>query len=243
MNIDTAAADTANVISYPSAPQAPTLEELAEENRRLRQILDVLAKARVGKGALVELYETQTAHRHACGVVICRADVDEVAFGRSVERSIEALARAVAGPDMKVDFASARRVGVTAHDAPPPPMPQAAPQAPMVPPLVVAAVREAGLNLSVERHERYVLDGAPAPQTCFSARVIALTPWVVDETWGAETLREAVLGALLGYERRQPRQDGRVPEPLGPVPSLRERARALRERVAALWPEETSPGA
>lgn len=69
------------------------LRDFAHENRRLRYILNVLASAGVGKGALVEVYQFE----RTAGVVVCRADVDEVAFMRDVRVAVERLARAIDG--------------------------------------------------------------------------------------------------------------------------------------------------
>lgn len=63
------------------------LQDLRHENRRLRQILDAMTRAGLGTGALVEVY----AHENEFGVVVCRADRDEVAFLRDVDAGIRAL--------------------------------------------------------------------------------------------------------------------------------------------------------
>lgn len=82
------------------------LRDFAHENRRLRYILNVLASAGVGKGALVEVYQ----FGHTAGVVVCRADVDEVAFMQDVRGAVERLARAIDGD---IDNAVITRRGVT----------------------------------------------------------------------------------------------------------------------------------
>lgn len=65
--------------------------DLAHENRRLRQILDTLARAGIGKGALVELYTDRDGKRVIQGVVVCRADRDEREFMADIATGCAAL--------------------------------------------------------------------------------------------------------------------------------------------------------
>ena len=83
-----AAIDTMNVDELRAE-----LRDFAQENRRLRHILNVLASAGVGKGALIEAYQ----FGRTAGIVVCRADVDEVAFMQAVRGAAERLARAIDG--------------------------------------------------------------------------------------------------------------------------------------------------
>ncbi len=69
-----------------------SLKQQTRENRRLRQILDGMARAGTGKGAIVELYAVrETEDYTAMGVLVCRPDVDEVAFLKSLKASIDVL--------------------------------------------------------------------------------------------------------------------------------------------------------
>lgn len=79
-------------------------KELAHENRRLRLILDTLAKAGVGTGALAEIY----GGGGRLGFVVCRADRDEVAFMEDMRACVDHLA-AVMGSRVE----SMKRTGVT----------------------------------------------------------------------------------------------------------------------------------
>ncbi len=62
--------------------------EMAHENRRLRLILDTLARTGVGTGALAEIYEGGGR----LGFVVCRADRDEAAFLDDVRECVDHLA-------------------------------------------------------------------------------------------------------------------------------------------------------
>lgn len=89
-------------------------DEYARENRRLRQILDALARAGLGTGALVEVWRDRADPTfERVGIVVCRADRDEVQFTRDVTAGIERLARAIGG-ELKPD--ECYRTGVTADD-------------------------------------------------------------------------------------------------------------------------------
>lgn len=88
------------------------LAAFAHENRRLRQILDATARAGAGKGALVEVFMTRHGRNtHSIGVVVCRADADEVAFAASIREGLDALAATIGGI---VNHESAEVTGVTA---------------------------------------------------------------------------------------------------------------------------------
>jgi hypothetical protein len=92
---------------------AVLIDDLRQENRRLRQILDAVARARIGTGALVEVYQDRDEDTYRLGVVVCRADRDEVAFLGDVRASIERLARALGSEALPEP---PRRTGVTAGD-------------------------------------------------------------------------------------------------------------------------------
>jgi hypothetical protein len=83
--------------------------DLRTENRRLRQILDTLTRAGLGKGALIEVFSGP----HHGGVVVCRADVDEKCFLTDCRAAIEVLARALGDT---VEGKTSYRSGVTAAD-------------------------------------------------------------------------------------------------------------------------------
>ncbi len=59
--------------------------ELSREVRRLRMILDGIAKAGAGIGAVVECYVVTDEH---AGFAVCRGDGDEAAFGESMRWAI-----------------------------------------------------------------------------------------------------------------------------------------------------------
>lgn len=86
----------------------PTYEELFHENRRLRSILGALARAGLGVGAMVEIY----AGQDRAGVVVCRADRDEVQFCEDVREALRELAASLR---TEIEDASARLMGVTAQ--------------------------------------------------------------------------------------------------------------------------------
>lgn len=67
--------------------------ELLHENRRLRLILDTLARAGVGVGAVAELATFKTPTSNHIGVVVCRADRDEREFLEDMRDALEALAQ------------------------------------------------------------------------------------------------------------------------------------------------------
>lgn len=90
--------------------------ELLHENRRLRTILDALARAEVGVGALVEVAIDKSFGAKHIGVVVCRADRDEGAFMRDIRDALEALGRDFfrgAGVEDEIGFGSERRMGST----------------------------------------------------------------------------------------------------------------------------------
>jgi hypothetical protein len=80
--------------------------DIAHENRRLRTILDTLARAGVGLGALVEVQHSEGS----LSIVVCRADRDEMAFMQDVKEAVEGLARAMGGHLIE---GSSHRTGVT----------------------------------------------------------------------------------------------------------------------------------
>ena len=92
--------------------------ELAHENRRLRAILDVIAQAGLGTGALFEVIEDHDPARQFFGVVVCRADRDEAAFVADAETAMRVLtstvahlAEAISGH--KAEVGAPERTGVT----------------------------------------------------------------------------------------------------------------------------------
>lgn len=91
-----------------SPDQSQTYEELAHENRRLRAILGAVGRAGLGVGALVEVY----AGPGRAGIVVCRADRDEVQFCEDMREGLAALAALLGG---NLSDAPARRLGVTAE--------------------------------------------------------------------------------------------------------------------------------
>ena len=66
--------------AMPEADVRRLARELTHENRRLRAILNALAKAGLGTGALFEVIEDKDPSCAFFGVVVCRADRDEAAF-------------------------------------------------------------------------------------------------------------------------------------------------------------------
>lgn len=84
--------------------------DYAHENRRLRLILSTLARAGVGKGALVELHFDEGDR--VVGVTVCRADVDETAFSASMRDGLRELAGVFGGEFLEE---SAYVTGVTAE--------------------------------------------------------------------------------------------------------------------------------
>lgn len=81
-----------------------TWEELAHENRRLRTMMDALARAGLGTVALVEVFQ-EVGRR---GITVTRVDGDEEAFLASVRTGLEALAATFG-----LKITETRRVGVT----------------------------------------------------------------------------------------------------------------------------------
>ena len=75
------------------------VSELAHENTRLRLILDTLARAGVGKGALVEFDAPPGQVR----VVVCRADVDERAFAESMLDALREVMAMMGGTGREED--------------------------------------------------------------------------------------------------------------------------------------------
>lgn len=81
------------------------IEDLEVEGRRLRQIISAIAENGGGVGALVECYRSpvRSLEGEFVGIIVCRADRDEVAFcgdviegmrdKRAVERWAEGVAR------------------------------------------------------------------------------------------------------------------------------------------------------
>jgi hypothetical protein len=104
-----AALDAAEATLRAARPSV-ALEDLRHENRRLRQILDVVARGGVGTGALVEVY----TRGDSFGIAVCRADRDEAAFTRDVMAGLQTLAQ-VLGSRINED-APIARTGVTAGD-------------------------------------------------------------------------------------------------------------------------------
>ena len=92
--------------------------ELAHENRRLRAILEAIAQAGLGTGALFEVFEDNDPDAPFFGVVVCRADRDEAAFVADAETAMRMLTSTVAHLAEKVSGRPARveaseRTGVT----------------------------------------------------------------------------------------------------------------------------------
>ncbi len=71
------------------------LDDAARENGRLRAILDGIARAGVGKGALVEVSEG--ADGRSLRIAVCRADVGEEVFAESMRDALHEVARAMGG--------------------------------------------------------------------------------------------------------------------------------------------------
>jgi hypothetical protein len=82
------------------------MRDIAHENRRLRAILDALARAGVGMGALVEVQH----YEGSLSVVVCRADRDEMAFAADMRAGLDGLARAMRAHLVE---GSEKRTGVT----------------------------------------------------------------------------------------------------------------------------------
>lgn len=79
-------------LSEMSADHLRTLAgELLHENRRLRLILDTIARAGVGVGAVAEIVTFTTPTSGHIGVVVCRADRDEKEFLEDIRTALEAL--------------------------------------------------------------------------------------------------------------------------------------------------------
>ncbi len=99
-------------IEMPTTEQE--LSDLRNESRRLRTILNAMAKGGAGVGALVEICDDRTSDGHyAINVVVCRADRDESAFLEDVRDALEKLGNVLGG---RMDASKARRTGVTAGD-------------------------------------------------------------------------------------------------------------------------------
>lgn len=94
-------------------------EELLHENRRLRTILDALAKAGVGMGAVAELTVFRSETSSHLGVVVCRADRDEREFLGDIRTALEALAATFLNERCGIDgaeFEESTPLGSTRED-------------------------------------------------------------------------------------------------------------------------------
>lgn len=96
---------------FDGAPPEDELSRLEHENRRLRAILDAVARAGLGRGALIEF----SVEGGSTYVVVCRADMDEPAFVQSMIDGLRGLLDAV-GIDVP-DTDKWQRTGVTADGA------------------------------------------------------------------------------------------------------------------------------
>lgn len=86
------------------------VEVLRAENRRLRTILDGIARSGLGQGTLVEVSQ---AEDHRVWLTVCRADVNEDEFLEQVREAILELGAALGCIREVVET---RRTGVTAGD-------------------------------------------------------------------------------------------------------------------------------
>jgi len=106
--------------TMPEAEVRQLARELLHENRRLRQILDTLARAGLGTGAVVELVIDRFDTARVLGVTVCRADRDEAAFVKDVLDGMHELAAAFfrsTGLDGDAVLGDPRRTGSTRdHD-------------------------------------------------------------------------------------------------------------------------------
>lgn len=81
--------------AMPEADVRRLARELTHENRRLRAILDTLAKAGMGTGATLEVMHDADPACAFLGFVVCRPDRDELAFLADVSTAMGLLAQAV----------------------------------------------------------------------------------------------------------------------------------------------------
>lgn len=81
--------------AMPEADVRRRARELTHENRRLRAILDALAKAGLGTGATLEVMHDGDPNCSFLGFVVCRPDRDEMEFLADVSHAAELLAQAV----------------------------------------------------------------------------------------------------------------------------------------------------
>jgi hypothetical protein len=101
-----------NIDAMTEAEAKESLRDFARENRRLRTILDGVAKSGAGVGAIVEVYVSNEGMTTSVGVAVCRADVDEIAFAKSLNDGLAGLAAVLGGV---MDETTVTLKGVTAE--------------------------------------------------------------------------------------------------------------------------------
>lgn len=95
----------ASIDAMTEAGAKESLRDFARENRRLRTILDGVAKSGAGVGAIVEVYVSNEGMTTSVGVAVCRADVDEIAFAKSLNEGLSKLASVLGGVMNEATFA------------------------------------------------------------------------------------------------------------------------------------------
>lgn len=93
-----------NIDAMTEAEAKESLRDFARENRRLRTILDGVAKSGAGVGAVVEVYVANEGRTSSVGVAVCRADVDEIAFAKSLSGGLSKLADVLGGAMNEATF-------------------------------------------------------------------------------------------------------------------------------------------